>query len=205
MLGSLVLRNLQGIARQGYAFPGQSMLILVPYRQEDIDKKPYLVVVLAVLMILDDTVLESGSGDYDSVYDETAVYGINATYFFNAYCSLVFGMDYSESTYSQEGAGSTVEEGEVQQTPVYFTVRGHWPNESMAKPYVGIGMGYCFNDLDISATLNPGYSLDLQGDLGFHAVGGMETFITENFDVDVGLKLPIAMLIWSTATPPALR
>ncbi|WP_028316528.1 OmpW/AlkL family protein [Desulfatibacillum aliphaticivorans] len=135
--------------------------------------------------VLDDNKFESTGGDIDYVYDETAVFGVFGTYYFNKYCSLAFGLDYSEYSFTEETAGVSLDVGDIRQIPVYFTVRGHWANDSICTPYAGIGMGYYFNEFDQKVSAP---SIELKNDFGFHAVGGVETRFTDSFGMDVELK-----------------
>ena len=136
--------------------------------------------------ILDKDIIE-GPTDLESTYEGAYMFGATATYFFCDYFSTEFGIHFAEST-MDKGYFSGKNEGEITQIPVLLTTRFHYPNSSIFTPYVGLGIGYYFNDY--SETINPKYavSVDLENALGFHVVAGAEAFLTDCLSLDVETK-----------------
>ncbi len=113
------------------------------------------------------------------------VYEANLTYYFSYYFSLEFsaGKSVVDIEATQLG-GTTFDYGEVEQTPLLLTFRYHFPTGGMATPYIGIGVGHYYNELDLSdigrQRLGQATVASLENGYGFHIAGGLEYFITNN-------------------------
>jgi len=96
--------------------------------------------------------------DFD--FDKAAFYGIDLTYFFCNYFSLEASLNYDKTDMDiREPAGvPEYNFGELKQVSVLLTGRFHFPVNDKITPYIGAGVGYYFNDFDLSsAALSPAH------------------------------------------------
>ena len=140
------------------------------------------------------------SGDDYTVYgfkvdvepDESAMYGVNLTYFVHRYLSLELSVDYVEADVDLEVLGVSVNIGELEQIPILLSLRTHLSTNPKVSPYLTIGIGYYLNDFNLSGLVTsvtpPGAELDPDDSVGFHAGGGIEYFFNEHFAFNFDLK-----------------
>lgn len=144
------------------------------------------------------------SGDDDRgvnfEHDEAALYGIDLTYFFCKHFSLEASLNYARTDIDvQETGEAKFDFGETKQIPVLLTGRFHFPVNDKITPYIGAGVGYYFNDFDLSSTalspamLGPGSTADMDDSFGYHVNGGIEWFLNQNVALNCDLKY-----IWSS-------
>ena len=129
----------------------------------------------------------------DAEFDGAFVFGANADYFFTDYFSLEMFLGYTETEVDATGYGTSIDMGEVTQVPWTLTARLHYPNESIVSPYIGVGVGYYFNEFDessflVNAAAPKTYELDMENSFGFHINGGTEVFVNVNVAFDLDLK-----------------
>ena len=69
------------------------------------------------------------------------------------------------------------------QTPLLFTVNYHLDLDSPVKPYVGVGLGYYFNDVsDTERAHNLGiYNQNVDDSIGYHITAGIEYPVTDDY------------------------
>jgi outer membrane protein len=127
--------------------------------------------------------------DYDA--DGQFVYGINTTFVLNKYFSYELAAEYLPDTDMDVTWNSVIfgsDFAEVSSFPITFTARFHIPTGTAISPYIGGGVGYYFNDIDLNpiltAVLPAGSVVDLDDSFGFHANAGTEIFFGKNRNLD---------------------
>ncbi|WP_028315486.1 OmpW/AlkL family protein [Desulfatibacillum aliphaticivorans] len=141
---------------------------------------------------ISDTSIPDAPG-IDGEFDGAFIFGANADYFFTDFFSLEMFLGYTATDMDASGFGVSIDVGEVTQVPWTLTARLHYPNDSIVSPYIGAGVGYYFNDFDVSSTMVNNaapqtYGIDLENSFGFHVNGGAEVFVDENVAFDLDLK-----------------
>lgn len=139
---------------------------------------------------------EDKNVDFD--FDGSALYGIDLTYFFCNYFSLEASLNYAKTDMDAQPKGEAkFDFGEIKQVPVLLTGRFHFPVNDKITPYIGAGVGYNFNDFDLSSTapslLGAGTTTDIDNSFGYHVNGGIEWFLNQNVALNCDLKY-----IWSS-------
>ena len=128
------------------------------------------------------------SNDGDLEFDEGVMYGGNLTYFVHSYLSLELSVDYVETDLYLDDSNI----GDFEQIPVLLSLRTHLSTNPKVSPYLTVGVGYYFNDLDMDDSIPAGYDLDPDDSFGYHLGGGIEYFFNEHFAFNFDLKF-----IWS--------
>jgi outer membrane protein len=134
--------------------------------------------------------------DVDVEADDAFGIGIDLTYFFSDIFSLKLNFDYAESDvdFSVDDASATI--GRLTQFPILLTGRFHIPNDTIASPYFGGGVGYYFNNFDsesdVAGFIYGSNDIDLDDSFGFHANCGLDLFLSENHSFNIDLKY-----VWS--------
>jgi len=134
--------------------------------------------------------------DVDVEADDAFGVGIDLTYFFSDIFSLKLNFDYAESDvdFSVDDASATI--GRLTQFPILLTGRFHIPNDTIASPYFGGGVGYYFNNFDnesdVAGFIYGSNDIDLDDSFGFHANCGLDLFLWENHFLNIDLKY-----VWS--------
>jgi outer membrane protein len=132
----------------------------------------------------DDQTFSGGKVELES--DGAFMYGVNLTYFLHEYFSLELGVDYSETdVYLNYSSGMSGKAGELEQIPVLLTGRMHFSTNHKVTPYLGVGIGYYFNDFDNDSG-SP--NIDIDDSFGFHVNGGLEVFITDDAAINLDMK-----------------
>ncbi|UCG79928.1 MAG: OmpW family protein [Desulfobacterales bacterium] len=117
--------------------------------------------------------------------DDAVMYEVNLTYFLHEYFSLELGVDYVETDVDINALGMSGDDGEMEQVPVLLTGRMHFSTNPKVTPYLGVGMGYYFNDFDSNRDLP---DIDVDDSFGFHVNGGIEVFITDDAAINLDIK-----------------
>ena len=125
--------------------------------------------------------------------DESIMYGVNLTYFIQNYLSLELSVDYTETDVDLKALGLSGDAGDFESIPVLLSLRAHLDTNTKVSPYLLVGVGYFFNDIDqndstIEFIYGPGADVDLDDSFGFHVGGGVEVFVSENVAVNLDLK-----------------
>ena len=125
--------------------------------------------------------------------DDAVMYGINLTYFIHEYFSFELSVDYAEMDVELSALGLSGDAGEVTMIPVLLSARTHLSTNPKVSPYLTIGVGYFFNDMDsnrgtIEFIYGAGAEVDVDNSFGFHLGAGIEFFISENAAVNFDFK-----------------
>ncbi len=133
--------------------------------------------------------------DKDMFYDfkSDLVYEANLTYYFSYRFSIEFSAGKSVVDIEATQTGGTVfDYGEVEQTPLLLTFRYHFLTDGMTSPYIGVGIGHYYNELDLSdiglQRLGATTVASLENGYGLHIAGGLEYFITSNAALNLDAK-----------------
>ena len=138
--------------------------------------------------------------DYDLTADAeintsaSALFEGNVTWYARKWFSLELSGGYVRTNADVPYQGQRPDIGEFQQIPVLLTARFHlWHPDNWFNLYGGGGVGYFFNDFDVSGDLSgiippPGYSLSLDNSFGAHVAAGFEGFITNNWCINADLN-----------------
>ena len=126
-------------------------------------------------------------------FDDSFIFGANATYFFNEAFSMEFGVGHVRDVDTELGLlGVSFDAGEFSSTPLLLTLRFHIPiSDSSISPYIGAGVGYYLNSFDAEATVwGAGTDVDIDDAFGFHANAGVEVFFGQqkNMAITVDVK-----------------
>ena len=144
--------------------------------------------------------------DYDLTADTeintsaSALFEGNVTWYARKWFSLELSGGYVRTNADVPYQGQRPDIGEFQQIPILLTARFHlWHPDNWFNLYGGGGVGYYFNDFDVSGDLSgiippPGYSLSLDNSFGAHVAAGFEGFITNNWCINADVKY-----IWNEA------
>jgi outer membrane protein len=132
----------------------------------------------------DDQTFSGGKVELES--DGTFMYEVNLTYFLHEYFSLELGVDYTETdVYLNYSSGMSGKAGDLEQIPVLLTGRMHFSTNHKVTPYLGVGIGYYFNDFDSDSGSS---NIDVDDSFGFHVNGGLEVFITDDAAINLDMK-----------------
>jgi outer membrane protein len=129
--------------------------------------------------------------------DDSGMYGVNLTYFFDRYASFELSADYTEADVELSALGLSGNAGAIEQIPVLLTVRIHFSTNPKVNPYVGGGVGFYFNDFDTDRPVaefiyGPGADIEVDNTYGFHVNTGIEVFVIDNLAINLDIKY-----IWS--------
>lgn len=127
----------------------------------------------------------SGVGEVELEPDDAVMYEVNLTYFPHEYFSLELGVDYVETDVDVNGVGISGDGGEMEQVPVLLTGRFHFSTNPKVTPYLGVGIGYYFNDFDSNRD-SPDVEVD--DSIGFHVNGGIEVFVADDAAINLDIK-----------------
>ena len=125
--------------------------------------------------------------------DESVMYGVNLTYFFDRDISLELSVDHTETNIDLNALGLSGDAGEVELIPVLLSLRMHLYTNTKVSPYLTIGGGYFFNDIaqndsTIEFIYGPGAEIDVDNSLGYLLGGGIEYFISKKAAVNLDFK-----------------
>ena len=136
---------------------------------------------------------DSGS-NIDIDFDEAASYGGNLVYYIERYFSLELSADYIKTDTEIKGPGiSPTNIGKLKQVPVVLNGRFHFSTNQKISPYLSAGIGYYFNDFDLSDS-SAGDEINPDNSFGFNLGGGIQFLLDEHFAIDLDLKY-----IWNKA------
>lgn len=131
--------------------------------------------------------------EVDTDPDAAAMYGVNLTYFLHRYFSLELSVDYVKTDVELSFLGLSRDGGELEQVPVLLTARTHFSTNPKVNPYVSAGVGYYFNSFDSERVMaewiyGAGADIDVDDSIGYHAGGGIEFFVADDFAISLDLK-----------------
>ena len=131
-------------------------------------------------------------GIVDVEFDQSVPYGINFTYFLQAF-SVELSIEQSKEDVDLSFMGLSGNIGELTQTAALLSGRLHIPAGQRLYPFIGGGIGYYLNRFN--AVSNPlGVTIDADNSFGFHANAGVEIFITKEMAFNLDLKY-----VWNKA------
>jgi outer membrane protein len=149
---------------------------------------------VSYVMIQDDSV-ELFSTDFDTSYDGAAAFSADFTYFINKSFSLEASIGYLKTDMDVEAGGDKEGYGTLTQIPILLTARYHIAVNEKVSPYVGVGIGYYYNDMDNADGSGDffqgapsGVEAFADNAFGFHLNAGAEFFINKNLALNVDLK-----------------
>jgi outer membrane protein len=123
--------------------------------------------------------------DYE--FDDVMGAGVQMMMLLNDFIGLELAIDsIMESDVHMKMNNQKVKVGKISTIPVTLTTRVYIPTDTIFKPYLGVGMGYYFNDFE--NTKNTGMSLD--DAFGFHYCFGADLWLNglENTALNFDLK-----------------
>jgi outer membrane protein len=129
----------------------------------------------------------------DTEPDDSGMYGVNLTYFFDRYASFELSVDYTEADVELSALGLSGDAGALEQVPVLLTLRMHFSTNPRVSPYIGGGVGWYFNSFDTNRPVaefiyGPGADIDVDDTYGFHVNAGIEVFLNNNLAINFDIK-----------------
>jgi outer membrane protein W len=148
---------------------------------------------------IDDVQLNWPNGTELYKPDTTALFEGNFTFFLNRLFSFELAAGYAKTDIDADVnfPGQLIasgDYGEFKQFPILGTVRVHLWHPDTSRPsgfYLGIGLGYYFNDLTLSnavKNLLPTYNVDVDNSYGAHANAGFEINLVDSLALNLDLK-----------------
>ncbi len=123
--------------------------------------------------------------------EEDIALGLNFTYIVIPQFSLELTWHYFETDIEKDGAAL----GEINSLPLLLTAQYRIIPEGPVVPYVGVGVGYYINDLDVKSearaqakAANISYPTDIDNSLGLHLNAGLDWFLTESFALNLDAR-----------------
>lgn len=137
-------------------------------------------------------------------FDAAMTDDFTVTYFFTDFLSLEGAIGYAKLGVDQKTEGVDaikMSVGDLTQIPISLTARAHYRTDRFM-PYVGVGILYSFNSLDVDATTKElvdnisglAYDMDVDNDFGYHVNAGVEVLVTDSISIPVNVRY-----LWSSA------
>jgi len=121
-------------------------------------------------------------------FDDAAMYGGNIVYYIQRYLSFELSADYVKTDTEVKGYDvSPANLGELKQVPIILNGRFHFSTNQKISPYLSAGIGYYFNDFDLSDS-SSGDEINPDDSFGFNLGGGIQFLLNEHFAIDLDLK-----------------